>query len=111
MLDSTRDLPKDQNQDTLHCDAFNAAFYELGLRWHWDMAAYRRLQPDSAGMKERIRHYLESEHPHLLKAYNAEFLIDAILEQKARNAARLSCGSAIPLNVDWAAFQDGQIGV
>lgn len=110
MLDPARDIQQ-QSEEAIHCDAFNAAFYELGLRWHWDMPTYRRLQPDADGMKDRIRDYLEREHTHILKAYNAEFLIDAILEQKTRNASRLSCGSAVPLNVNWAAFHDAQIGV
>lgn len=57
--------------------AYNAAFYELGLRWHWDSAIYDELRTIPAG-RARVRAYLESHQAHLLKAYDAEFLADAI---------------------------------
>lgn len=39
-----------------HRPAFNAAFSEAGLDWHWDEALYQRLL-DVTGGKERIRHF------------------------------------------------------
>ncbi|HET9643853.1 MAG TPA: HAD-IA family hydrolase [Burkholderiaceae bacterium] len=39
-----------------HLDAFNAAFAEAGLSWHWDVPLYTRLLEVSGG-KERIVHY------------------------------------------------------
>jgi phosphoglycolate phosphatase-like HAD superfamily hydrolase len=39
-----------------HRPAFNAAFAEVGLSWHWDEAFYGTLL-DVAGGLERIRHY------------------------------------------------------
>ncbi len=42
-----------------HRAAFNAAFAEAGLGWHWDVALYARLLA-VAGGKERIRHYLDT---------------------------------------------------
>ena len=42
-----------------HRAAFNAAFAEAGLDWHWDAALYARLLA-VAGGKERIRHYLDT---------------------------------------------------
>ncbi len=39
-----------------HRPAFNAAFAEHGLPWHWDETLYGRLL-DITGGKERIRHY------------------------------------------------------
>ncbi|MBC5767681.1 hypothetical protein [Ramlibacter albus] len=41
------------------------ALEELGLDWHWDAS-------------EPVRQYIEREHPHLLRAYDADFLVKAI---------------------------------
>jgi len=64
-------------------NAFNAAFSELGLCWHWDEKTYAELQAIAAE-GERLRQYLETQQRHLLKAYDADFLIDAIRETKMR---------------------------
>jgi len=42
--------------ESAHCAAFNHAFEELGLGWHWDDALYTELLEISGG-KERILHY------------------------------------------------------
>ena len=57
--------------------AYNAAFYELGLGWHWSAETFESLQARGDPC-ERIRHYMEQQHPHLLRAYDAEFLASAI---------------------------------
>ena len=69
--------PDDQAQR----HAYNAAFDELGLTWHWDAATYDRLKVQG---RDRVRGYLESEQPHLLRAYDADFLVDAVETAKAR---------------------------
>lgn len=61
--------------------AYNAAFAELGLSWHWDATTYARLQAHGS---EGVRTYLETEHSHLLRAYDADFLVDAIETTRAR---------------------------
>jgi hypothetical protein len=61
--------------------AYNAAFEELGLSWHWDSVAFARLP---AGGREGVRAYIEQEHPHLLRAYEADFLVQAIETAKDR---------------------------
>jgi len=66
-------------------NAYNAAFYELGLRWHWDSETYRELQ-STACEKERIRRYVKTHQPHLLTAYDVDFLVNAIETTKARHA-------------------------
>lgn len=48
--------------ESAHCDAFNHAFAEEGLGWHWDRALYTKLLEVSGG-KERIRHYWEQMSP------------------------------------------------
>jgi hypothetical protein len=64
-----------------HRQAYNAAFEELGLNWHWDPITFACLEsPDRRG----LRAYLEKEHAHLLRAYEADFLVDAIETAKRR---------------------------
>lgn len=45
-----------------HLAAFNQAFTEEGLDWHWDVATYNRLLEISGG-KERMQHYWKQVHP------------------------------------------------
>ncbi|NKJ47491.1 hypothetical protein CIC12_12220 [Burkholderia sp. SG-MS1] len=69
--------------------AYNAAFDELGLRFRWDERTLTSLAMID-GEQEQIAAYIEAQHPHLLKAYSAEFLSRAILEKKhARYPERL----------------------
>ena len=42
--------------ESAHCAAFNHAFAQSGLDWHWDAALYIRLL-EVAGGRERITHY------------------------------------------------------
>ncbi len=84
-------------------NAYNGAFYELGLRWHWDAQTYSALVQRCQQASDRVRVYLESAQPHLLRAYDAEFLVAAI---EARKATR----SAAATNINWAAIQAGEIG-
>ena len=42
-----------------HRTAFNLAFAEAGLAWHWDEALYRQLLRVTGG-RERIAHFLET---------------------------------------------------
>ena len=46
--------------EEIHRDAFNRAFAEDGLPWHWDVDLYRELLRVTGG-KERIRRYLEMD--------------------------------------------------
>jgi RecA-family ATPase len=74
--------------DTLEAErnAYNVAFCELGLAWHWDAQTYAELRATSQH-KCHVRSYLEAQQPHLLRAYDAEFLVDAI-ETKRRQFSR-----------------------
>ncbi|HOZ63313.1 MAG TPA: hypothetical protein PK497_02830 [Burkholderiaceae bacterium] len=73
----------------LHRNAFNAAFSELGLAWFWDSDTHHRLQANE-DERERIRIYLETQHAHLLKAYDADFLVNAIHNAKQRRLESMS---------------------
>ena len=61
--------------------AYNAAFEELGLNWHWDPVTYSCLP---AAGRDRVRAYLHREQAHLLRAYESDFLVDAIETAKNR---------------------------
>jgi hypothetical protein len=78
-------------------DAYNAAFDELGLDWHWDRATLAELAA-IAGDKARVRAYVTRHHPHLLTAYDADFIGDLVAETKTRQAGR-------PRGVAFAAMQ------
>ena len=64
-----------------HRQAYNAAFEELGLSWHWDPVTYACLPAQGS---DGLRAYLEKEHAHLLRAYEADFLVNAIEAAKSR---------------------------
>jgi hypothetical protein len=68
--------------------AYNSAFEELDLMFRWDAATLHTLAgaPDDHA---RIAKYIDMHCPHLLRAYSAEFLCQAIVEKK--NAYYDSC--------------------
>ena len=68
-------------------DAYNLAFDELELDWHWDQSILDELA-GIASEKERIGAYLRAHRPHLLKVYDADALAEQIAEVKARQLAR-----------------------
>ncbi|MEO8408861.1 MAG: hypothetical protein ABI476_10565 [Oxalobacteraceae bacterium] len=94
----------------IHLSAYNTAFYELGLRWYWDTASYQALL-SCTDEKSGIRKYIETSHPHLLNAYDADFLVAMIHAEKTRCYGRLvACGARITPTVDWAAMQSAEVG-
>ncbi|GJD54365.1 HAD-IA family hydrolase [Methylobacterium dankookense] len=48
--------------EDLHRQAFNRAFAEFGLPWHWEPATYADLLTVMGG-KERLAHYIETRFP------------------------------------------------
>ena len=88
--------------------AYNAAFYELGLRWCWDEDTWRDLA--AIGCEDsRIKSYLQKQQSHLLTAYDADFLVSVIKDAKARCHESLRGSSHHTL--DWKAFQSAEVGV
>ena len=77
---SDHDILNDPETEA-HRQAYNAAFEELGLSWHWDPVTYACLPAEGP---EGLRAYLETEHSHLLRAYEADFLVNAIETAKRR---------------------------
>jgi hypothetical protein len=64
-------------------NAYNVAFSELGLTWYWDAQTYAQLRASSQ-QKCHVRSYLEAHQPHLLSAYDADFLVRAIEAKRSQ---------------------------
>lgn len=103
--------PSHDAQQDAERNAYNGAFYELGLRCHWDAQTYSSLVHRCTHAPERVRLFLESAQPHLLRAYDAEFLVAAIESRKAIIGGRGDPSrSGAMASVNWAAIQAGEIG-
>jgi hypothetical protein len=61
----------------LKATTYTAALDELGLSWERDPASY-------GPGREGLRAFLEREQPHLLRAYEADFLLEAVESTRAR---------------------------
>ncbi len=79
-----------------HRPAFNAAFAEAGLSWHWDEGLYGELLAITGG-KERIRHFAASRDPAFLDHPDAELRIRALHAAKTRFYLAELANGAIPL--------------
>ena len=75
------DLPSQFRDHESIRHAYNAAFHELDLQWYWDGETYSQLVSRNEKPEEQVRHYLEQHQSHLLRAYDAEFLITAIQQK------------------------------
>lgn len=94
-----------------HRNAYNAAFHELGLRFHWDDTVYQGGHC-ADGDRECLRRYLQSHQAHLLKAYDADFLVDAIQAAKDRRFSAMNEAGCRPAAyINWAEIQQHHAGV
>jgi hypothetical protein len=106
---STAHFPTDEAAE-LERNAYNAAFYELGFRWHWDGDTFATLQAFTKSC-DRIRNYLESQHPHLLRAYDADFLANAIETKKDQCRKLMMNSSAVRSTYfNWAETRAAELG-
>lgn len=78
-----------------HRVAFNAAFREFRLDWHWSVELYGGLLQVTGG-KERIRHYVEQFRPDYRPADFAE-LVAGLHRAKTRHYTELLARGGIPL--------------
>jgi HAD superfamily hydrolase (TIGR01509 family) len=79
-----------------HRVAFNAAFTEAGLDWHWDVALYGELLAVTGG-KERIRHYMERFGPNLDPPADLDRFIADLHKAKTRHYTQMLAEGGIPL--------------
>jgi hypothetical protein len=75
-------------------EAYNAAFGELGLRWYWGSNEYAG-QMGVESQRAHLRRYVENHHPHMLKVYEADFLVNAIQTTMARCLEAARAGGAL----------------
>ena len=92
MQTECRDPAPAEADDTDRC-AYNGAFWDIGFKWQWDVDTYRELCLMPEG-KMRIRAYLERHQPHLLQAYDLDFLTDLIHSNKVRRHDALAAAKA-----------------
>ena len=97
--------------DDIERNAYNAAFYDLGLRFHWDAGTHEQLLAHSPDAAERICHYLKAYQPHLLRAYEGESLVALILQKKDDHRRRCAAaGPATARHFNWAEATGREVG-
>ncbi len=79
-----------------HRPAFNLAFAEAGLDWHWDVALYGELLAVTGG-KERMKFYVERYRPDYRKPADFSALVARLHTAKTRHYAALLARGEIPL--------------
>jgi HAD superfamily hydrolase (TIGR01509 family) len=79
-----------------HRVAFNLAFRDAGLDWHWDEALYGELLAVTGG-KERMRFYCERHLPEFLQQADADARIKALHAAKTAHYVKLVESGALPL--------------
>jgi len=110
MCNAATDSHFTEDSMEIHLDAYNAAFCELGLKWHWNTETYQTLQR-SGGDARSVQSYLETHQPHLLKVYDLDFLTNVIHVTKARcYESIIARGPGVALSVDWAEIQRHEVG-
>ena len=85
----------DTEQDG-HRLAFNAAFKQINLDWHWDIDLYGELLQITGG-KERIRHYMEKYAPDALNKSDLADWIISLHKTKTKYFESLMENGSIPL--------------
>lgn len=79
-----------------HRPAFNLAFREAGLDWHWDVALYGELLAVTGG-KERMKHYVDTKRPDFVKPADFDAQVAALHKAKTRHYTELAARGNIPL--------------
>jgi len=79
-----------------HRIAFNQAFKEAGLNWHWDTKTYGNLLEVTGG-KERIHHFINKFQPAFDPPENLNDFILKLHKTKTRHFVTLLKSGAIPL--------------
>ena len=81
-----------------HRPAFNQAFKEAGLDWHWDVALYGKLLSVTGG-KERMKHYIDHYRPDYSKPPHFDEMVAQLHQNKTRFYTQLAALGGIPMRV------------
>ncbi len=81
-----------------HRVAFNLAFSQAGLDWHWDVALYGALLNVTGG-KERIRHYLDHYCHDFTRPTDLDDFIASLHHIKTAHYTALLARGEIPLRI------------
>lgn len=79
-----------------HRRAFNQAFRDAGLEWHWDTALYSDLLAVTGG-KERISHFMDSRGIDAPESDDRDAFIRALHAEKTRVYAAMVAGGEVEL--------------
>jgi HAD superfamily hydrolase (TIGR01509 family) len=82
--------------ESLHCAAFNLAFTELGLGWHWNTTLYTDLLSVTGG-KERIMHFWGMHDPDQMANSRVGDMVDELHRAKTRHYENLVKAGELPL--------------
>ncbi len=79
-----------------HRIAFNRAFADAGIDWHWDEALYGELLSVTGG-KERIRFFVQRHAPEFAKRPDFDALVKSLHAAKTAHYVKLVEAGALPL--------------
>ncbi len=79
-----------------HRPAFNQAFQDAGLDWHWDVALYGKLLAVTGG-KERMKFYIDQFRPDYRKPDHFDELVADLHKAKTRHYTTLAAQGGIPM--------------
>lgn len=79
-----------------HRIAFNLAFADAGLDWHWDETLYGELLAVTGG-KERIRFFVDRHRPAFAARADFDALVKSLHAAKTAHYVRLVDSGALPL--------------
>ncbi|WP_310448056.1 HAD family hydrolase [Thiobacillus sp.] len=79
-----------------HRPAFNQAFSDASLDWHWDVALYGKLLAVTGG-KERMKYYVEQFRPDYQKPADFDEMVAELHKSKTRHYAALAAHGGIPI--------------
>ena len=82
--------------EEIHRKAFNRAFAEAGLNWHWSRERYRELLTTSGG-KERIRRFIVEEYPELLERADLDDWIAGLHRSKTEHYKAMMAAGEVEL--------------